>query len=73
MLDRRGILNPDEAAKHFRLTRAEPSPDLAHLVGLLATGELEAQVGWRGPWDKAPEAADALLARRVTGKAVLDV
>jgi AraC-like DNA-binding protein len=32
MLDRRGILNPDEAAKHFRLTRAKPSPDLAHLV-----------------------------------------
>ncbi|MFI0451187.1 zinc-binding dehydrogenase [Actinomadura sp. 6N118] len=47
--------------------------DLAHLVGLLAAGELDAQVGWRGPWDKAMEAADALLARRVAGKAVLDL
>ncbi|MFD1932950.1 zinc-binding dehydrogenase [Nonomuraea mangrovi] len=47
--------------------------DLAHLVGLLAEGELDAQVGWRGPWDKAMEAADALLARRVHGKAVLDL
>ena len=48
-------------------------PDLAHLVGLLAAGELDAQVGWRGPWDKAMEAADTLLARRVAGKAVLDL
>lgn len=47
--------------------------DLAHLVGLLAEGELDAQVGWRGPWDKAMEAADALLARRVHGKAILDL
>ncbi|MGP3916707.1 zinc-binding dehydrogenase [Nonomuraea sp. 10N515B] len=48
-------------------------PDLAHLVELLAAGELDVQVGWRGPWDKAMEAADALIARRVAGKAVLDV
>ncbi|MEV5554781.1 zinc-binding dehydrogenase [Nonomuraea wenchangensis] len=47
--------------------------DLAHLIGLLAVGELDAQIGWRGPWNKAMEAADALLARRVAGKAVLDV
>jgi NADPH2:quinone reductase len=47
--------------------------DLAHLTGLLATGDLDAQIGWRGPWDKALEAADALLARRVAGKAVLDL
>jgi NADPH:quinone reductase-like Zn-dependent oxidoreductase len=47
--------------------------DLAHLVGLLAAGELDVRVGWRGPWDRAMEAAEALLARRVAGKAVLDV
>jgi AraC-like DNA-binding protein len=29
---RRGILNPDAAAHHFRLTRYLPSEDLAHLV-----------------------------------------
>ena len=48
-------------------------PDLAHLVGLLARGELDPQIGWRGPWERADEAAGALLARRVQGKAVLDV
>jgi AraC-like DNA-binding protein len=32
MPDTRGILRPEEAAKHFRLTRAAPSADLAHLV-----------------------------------------
>jgi NADPH:quinone reductase-like Zn-dependent oxidoreductase len=47
--------------------------DLAFLVGLVAQGRLDPQIGWRGPWDRAPEAADALLARRVRGKAVLDL
>ena len=28
----RGVLNPQAAARHFRLTRYAPSPDLAHLV-----------------------------------------
>jgi AraC-like DNA-binding protein len=28
----RGVLNPEEAARHFRLTRYAPAPDLAHLV-----------------------------------------
>ena len=28
----RGVLNPEEAARHFRLTRYAPSEDLAHLV-----------------------------------------
>jgi len=48
-------------------------PDLAHLVDLLASGELDPQVGWRGPWERAHEAAEALLSRRIAGKAVLDV
>ena len=61
-------------------TRIEPSPsaprfgpDLALLVGLVARGELDPQVDWRGPWDKAADAAAALLGRRVRGKAVLEV
>jgi AraC-like DNA-binding protein len=29
---RRGILDPEAARRHFRLTRYAPSPDLAHLV-----------------------------------------
>jgi NADPH:quinone reductase-like Zn-dependent oxidoreductase len=47
--------------------------DLATLVDLLAKGELDPQIGWRGSWDRAAEAADALLGRQVLGKAVLDL
>ena len=47
--------------------------DLAYLVGLLAAGQLDPQVGWRGSWDRASEAAGLLLSRRVRGKAVLEV
>jgi len=47
--------------------------DLKCLVKLLAAGKLDAQIGWRGAWDRAPEAARALLAREFTGRAVLDV
>jgi NADPH:quinone reductase len=48
-------------------------PDLAALVELVAAGELDPLVDWRGPWDKVGEAATALLRRTVRGKAVLEV
>ena len=32
MVDNRGILRPEEARRHYRLTREPPSADLAHLV-----------------------------------------
>src|SRR5262249_52396378 len=48
-------------------------PDLSFLLGLVAAGGLDPQGGWRGPWDKAAEAAEALLARQIQGKAVLEV
>jgi NADPH:quinone reductase len=47
--------------------------DLSFLVGLVATGELDPQIDWRGPWDKVADAAAALLGRKVRGKAVLEV
>ena len=47
--------------------------DLGQLVGLVEREQLDPQVGWRGPWTTASEAADALLSRRVLGKAVLDI
>ncbi|MFI7698137.1 zinc-binding dehydrogenase [Nonomuraea sp. NPDC049480] len=47
--------------------------DLTYLVDLLRKGELDPQIGWRGPWERAREAAEALLARRVAGKVVLDL
>jgi NADPH:quinone reductase len=48
-------------------------PDLGTLVGLMAAGRLDAHIGWRGPWERAADAIDALLARRVLGKAVLEI
>jgi NADPH:quinone reductase len=48
-------------------------PDLAYLLSLLARNQLDPQIGWRGEWERAVEAADALLSRRVPGKAVLDL
>lgn len=47
--------------------------DLAYLAGLVAQGRLDPQLGWRGGWERAAEAAEAFFARRINGKAVLDV
>ena len=47
--------------------------DIERLLGLVAAGRLDPQVGWRGPWDRAGEAADALRGRRVAGKAVVEI
>ena len=47
--------------------------DLPYLVSLLEAGDLDPQIGWRGPWDRAGEAAHALIGRRVRGKAILEV
>ncbi len=48
-------------------------PDLEILVALVAAGELDPLVDWRGPWEKIGEAAGALLGRTVRGKAVLEM
>ena len=53
--------------------RAPFGPDLAYLVDLLAAGELDPQIGLRTSWHDVSDAAEALLDRRVAGKAVLDV
>jgi NADPH:quinone reductase-like Zn-dependent oxidoreductase len=53
--------------------RAPFGPDLAYLVELLADGEIDPQIGLRTSWDDVADAAEALLGRRVAGKAVLDV
>lgn len=46
--------------------------DLPYLVSLLEAGELDPQIGWRGSWNRAGEAAAALIDRRVRGKAILE-
>lgn len=48
-------------------------PDLAYLVSLVAADRLDPQVGWRGGWERADDAAEALFSRQVVGKTVLDV
>nr|WP_237244197.1 zinc-binding dehydrogenase [Sorangium cellulosum] len=48
-------------------------PDIAYLASLLERGALDPQIGFRGGWERAPEAAAALLERRVAGKAVLEI
>ncbi|MFI6689712.1 zinc-binding dehydrogenase [Streptomyces sp. NPDC050485] len=47
--------------------------DLTWLAARVAAGELDAQISWRGGWDKAGDAIGALLERRLHGKAVLDI
>ncbi|MCS7482507.1 zinc-binding dehydrogenase [Umezawaea endophytica] len=47
--------------------------DLTVLAGMVAAGELEPSIAWRGPWDDAASAVEALLDRRLHGKAVLDL
>ena len=47
--------------------------DLTTLVELLAAGSLNPQIGRRDPWTAVAAAAEALFARQVSGKVVLDV
>ncbi|WBB58084.1 zinc-binding dehydrogenase [Streptomyces sp. WMMC500] len=52
---------------------ADFSTDLAWLAAEVAAGRLDPGVRWRGPWTRYGEAVQALLGRRLHGKAVLDV
>jgi NADPH:quinone reductase-like Zn-dependent oxidoreductase len=72
----------DFEAERHRWTRKRLEPftvrepfqaDLNYLVELLATGQLDPQIGLRDSWDNVSGAAEALLDRRVAGKVVLDV
>jgi NADPH:quinone reductase len=47
--------------------------ELPYLLSLLEAGALDPQIGWRGPWERATEAAEGLMGRRIAGKAVLEV
>lgn len=57
-------------------TRAEGGPvgnDLAYLAGLVRDGTLDPQIAWRGSWERAAEAVQLLLDRKINGKAVLEI
>jgi NADPH:quinone reductase len=47
--------------------------DIEELLGLVAAGRLDPQIGWRGAWDRAAEAVEALRSRKVAGKAVVEI
>jgi NADPH:quinone reductase-like Zn-dependent oxidoreductase len=49
------------------------SGDLRRLADLVAAGRLDPQIDLTLSWDQAGEAIEALLDRRVNGKAVLTV
>jgi len=65
-------VGPPKSLTSF-LIGGEPGADLATLVQLVAEGLLNIKIGWRGPWEQVAQAAEALVGRRVSGKAVLDV
>ncbi|MEU5639866.1 zinc-binding dehydrogenase [Streptomyces milbemycinicus] len=70
--ERERLTGGDRRLEPFAV-RSPFGPDLTYLVSLLAKGRLDPQIGWRGSWERAPEAVAALLGRRVRGKAVLDI
>jgi NADPH:quinone reductase-like Zn-dependent oxidoreductase len=57
----------------FLLSCRDLAPDLTWLAGAVAGGQVDAQVSWRGSWKDASDAVEAMLARRLHGKAVLDI
>lgn len=59
---------PDEIARH-----ASGASDLRRLCALVAEGRLDPQVALEDSWRNATAAMEALLSRRVAGKAVLHV
>jgi NADPH:quinone reductase-like Zn-dependent oxidoreductase len=65
-------VGPPKSLTSF-LIQGDVGEDLAILVGLLEARDLVVHTGWRGPWADYTQAAEALLARSVRGKAVLDV
>ena len=52
---------------------ADLSADLTWLAGEIAGGRLDPGISWRGSWTRHAEAVQALLDRRLHGKAVLEL
>ncbi|MGW5386405.1 zinc-binding dehydrogenase [Nocardia sp. NPDC003963] len=57
----------------FLLADTALGRDLTWLAGQVAAGILHPNIAWRGDWSRAGEATQALLSRRLHGKAVLEV
>jgi NADPH:quinone reductase-like Zn-dependent oxidoreductase len=65
-------VGPAKSLTSFLIT-TPVGPDLSTLVRLVEAGSLRVGIAWRGPLSRIAEAADAMLARRLSGKAVLDL
>ncbi|WP_225728027.1 MULTISPECIES: zinc-binding dehydrogenase [unclassified Nocardia] len=57
----------------FLLACADLAPDLSWLAAKVADGTLDPNITWRGDWSRVADAAEALLGRRLHGKAVLEI
>ncbi|MDP9865783.1 MULTISPECIES: zinc-binding dehydrogenase [Streptosporangium] len=57
----------------YLLACTDLAPDLTRLAEQVAAGTLDPGITWRGTWEEAAEAFDALRERRLHGKAVLDL
>ncbi|MEU4659879.1 zinc-binding dehydrogenase [Streptomyces sp. NPDC023723] len=66
-----GFGEPRSVATYGDMTPT--SAELTDLLGLMAAGRLSAPVGLRGDWRDVDDAVQALFARKVPGKVVLDV
>ncbi|MGW2841267.1 zinc-binding dehydrogenase [Streptomyces sp. NPDC001493] len=66
-----GFGEPRSLATYGDMT--PPSEELTDLLSLVAAGSLSAPVGRRGHWKDVGDAVQALFARQVHGKIVLDV
>jgi NADPH:quinone reductase len=64
-------VGPAKSLSSF-LISAPVGPDLASLVRLVEQGILRVDISWRGPVARIADAAQAMLGRRLRGKAVLD-
>ncbi|WP_433475471.1 zinc-binding dehydrogenase [Spirillospora sp. CA-142024] len=74
------VIDFEEARMRGGHGRIEPftvsapfGPGIAYLLHLLERGEMDSQIGWRASWAKVDEAVEALLGRRILGKALLEV
>lgn len=48
-------------------------PDISYLLELVAKGELQVVIGWRGSWKRFDDAFDATAGGQMLGKAILDI
>ncbi|WP_280457483.1 zinc-binding dehydrogenase [Nocardia carnea] len=56
----------------FLLACTDLAPDLTWLASQVTSGTLDPNISWRGDWSQAADAANALLERRLHGKAMLE-